>query len=441
MNREQELREKVLQSSREYYQEKEKAKKFNEGETYLPASGKLLDEVDLVNLIDSSLDMWLTSGRYEKEFNDRLARFLGVEYCALTNSGSSANLLAVSALTSYKLGERRLRPGDEVITVAAGFPTTITPILQNRLVPVFLDIEIGTYNIKADELEKGISNKTKAIFLAHSLGNPFNLDKVMEMAELHNLWVIEDNCDSLGSKYKGKYTGTFGDISTCSFYPAHHITTGEGGAVLTGNHKLYKIIKSFRDWGRDCWCETGHDNTCGKRFSQQHGELPFGYDHKYIYSHLGFNLKVTDMQAAIGVSQIKKLSSFIKKRKENYKMLFDGLKGLQKHLILPVVDKNSEPNWFGFPITLRKNVSFSRHRLITYLESHKIGTRLLFAGNILKQPAFLREEIEYRVIGSLKNTDINMERTFWIGLWPGLDERSINYIIKHFKLFINNISN
>lgn len=439
MNKEQKLREKVLKSSRIYYQKKEKVK-FREGKTYLPASGKFLDEEDLVNLIDCSLDMWLTSGRYEKKFNNELARFLGVKYCALTNSGSSANLIAISALTSYKLRERRLKPGDEVITVAAGFPTTITPILQNRLIPVFLDIEIGTYNIKIDELEKGISKKTKAIFLAHSLGNPFNLGKVMKMAELHNLWVIEDNCDSLGSKYKGKYTGTFGDISTCSFYPAHHITTGEGGAVLTKNHKLYKIIKSFRDWGRDCWCETGYDNTCGKRFSQQQGELPFGYDHKYIYSHLGYNLKVTDMQAAIGVSQIKKLPSFIKKRKENYKMLFNGLKELQKYLILPIVDKNSEPSWFGFPITLRKNVSFSRHKLITYLESHKIGTRLLFAGNILKQPAFLKKEIEYKIIGSLKNTDINIERTFWIGLWPGLNEKSINYIIKHFKLFINNIS-
>jgi CDP-6-deoxy-D-xylo-4-hexulose-3-dehydrase len=381
--------------------------------------------------------MWLTSGRYGDEFEKEFSKFLGVKYSLLVNSGSSANLVAVTAITSHKLGDRRLKPGDEVITVAAGFPTTVAPIVQNSLVPVFVDVALETYNIKTDDLEKAISEKTRAIVLAHTLGNTFNLIEVMKFAEKYNLWVIEDNCDALGSKYDEKYTGTFGHISTYSFYPAHHITMGEGGAVVTNDLELHNIIRSIRDWGRDCICPPGKDNFCGKRFTQQHGELPMGYDHKYVYSHFGYNLKVTDMQAAIGVSQLKKLPQFIEKRRENYKKLYEGLKEFEEYLILPEPTENSEPSWFGFPITLRENIKYDRNSLIKFLEERKIGTRLLFAGNILKQPLFTENQVKYRVVGELRNTDIVMNNTFWIGVWPGIDDKQIEYILDKFNEFYN----
>ncbi|PKP62141.1 lipopolysaccharide biosynthesis protein RfbH [Candidatus Atribacteria bacterium HGW-Atribacteria-1] len=404
----------------------------------IPASGKVLDEDDLFNLIDASLDMWLTAGRFAEEFEKEFPKFLGRKYCALVNSGSSANLIAISALTSYKLGERRLKPGDEVITVAAGFPTTITPIIQNNLIPVFIDVDIGTYNVNVEQLENAISEKTKAIFLAHTLGNPFDVDKVLEIAKKYNLWLIEDNCDALGSKYNDKYTGTFGHISTLSFYPAHHMTMGEGGAVLTDDLEIYRIISSFRDWGRDCWCPPGKDNTCKNRFNWKLGDLPFGYDHKYIYSHLGYNLKATDFQAAIGLTQLKKLPDFIDKRKKNFELLFEGFKkeNLDKYFILPKWSPHSESSWFGFPLTIKDNTSFDRKELIEFLEKNKIGTRLLFAGNIIKQPAFTNNQINYRVFGELKNTDKIMKDTFWIGVWPELGEKKIKYMIGKFKEYI-----
>lgn len=427
----------VLEKAKEFYKENNKEKVFEPGKTYIPASGKIIDEEDLSNLIDASLDMWLTSGRYGDEFEKNFSSFLGINYCSIVNSGSSANLIAMTALTSYKLGERRLKEGDEVITVAAGFPTTIAPIVQNKLIPVFVDVDLETYNINTDDLEKAISQNTRAIMIAHTLGNPFNLKEVMRIAEKYNLWVIEDNCDALGSKYEGKYTGTFGHISTYSFYPAHHITMGEGGAVATNNLELHNIIRSIRDWGRDCICPPGKDNFCGKRFTQQHGELPIGYDHKYVYSHLGYNLKVTDMQAAIGVSQLKKLPYFIERRKENYRKLYDELKKFEQYLILPRPTENSEPSWFGFPITLKENSDYDRNTLIKFLEQRKIGTRLLFAGNILRQPLWIENNISCRIIGDLKNTDTIMNSTFWIGVWPGIDDKRIKYITEIFKEFFN----
>jgi len=420
----------LLPSLDNYFQ-----KKIIPGESYVPASGKLLDEKDLHNLIESSLDMWLTAGRFAEKFEEEFSKFLGVKYCSLTNSGSSGNLLAISALTSYKLGERRLKKGDEVIAVAGCFPTTITPIIQNGLVPVFFDIDIGTYNIDVSKIEHAISEKTKAIFIAHTLGNPFNLDRVCEICERYNLWLIEDNCDALGSKFNSRFTGTFGHLATHSFYPAHHITMGEGGAIVTSDKQLYHIVNSFRDWGRDCWCPPGKDNTCGKRFKWKLGNLPYGYDHKYIYSHLGYNLKVTDMQAAVGLSQLKKLPFFIKKRRENWQRLYAGLKEFEDFLILPQTTENSEPSWFGFVISVRPNCGFSKNDLVNYLESNKIGTRMLFAGNIIKQPAFTEQNIEYRVYRKLKNTDFVMENTFWIGVWPGLDTDCINYMIEKFSEF------
>jgi CDP-6-deoxy-D-xylo-4-hexulose-3-dehydrase len=409
----------------------------NEKSHGISASGKVLDECDLFGLIDASLDMWLTAGRFAEEFEKEFPRSLAAEYCALVNSGSSANLLALSALTSHKLGDKRLKPGDEVLTVAAGFPTTVTPIIQNRLVPVFADVELGTYNIDTEQLESGISEKTRAIFIAHTLGNPFDVDKVLKIASKYNLWLIEDNCDALGSKYKGKYTGTFGDISTFSFYPAHHITMGEGGAVVSNDPELHRIICSLRDWGRDCWCPPGKDNTCKKRFGWKMGSLPLGYDHKYVYSHLGYNLKATDFQAAIGLSQLRKLPSFINKRKENFNLLYDGFKkeDLNEYFILPQWLPESDVSWFGFPLTIKDGMRFRRKKLINFLEERKIGTRLLFAGNILRQPAFTENDICYRVIGSLANTDKICMDTFWIGLWPGLSERQIRYMLDAFASF------
>lgn len=427
----------ILDRVKEFCKKKNSTDEFILKRTYIPASGKIIDEDDVAYLVDSSLDMWFTSGKYASEFEKKFPEFLGAKYCSLVNSGSSANLIAVTALTSSKLENRRLKPGDEVITVAAGFPTTITPIVQNRLIPVFVDVNLSTYNIKSDNIEKAVSPKTRAIFLAHTLGNPFNLKKVIEIAQKYDLWVIEDNCDALGSMYNGKYTGTFGHISTYSFYPAHHITMGEGGTVVTNDLELHNIIRSIRDWGRDCICPPGRDNFCGKRFSQQHGELPFGYDHKYVYSHFGYNLKVTDMQAALGVSQLKKLPYFIKRRKENFQLLYDGLKQFEDYLILPQPEQNSAPSWFGFPMTFRENGSFDRNDVVKFLEENKIGTRLLFAGNILKQPLFTENQIEYRVSGNLKNTDIIMENTFWIGVWPGIDNQRIEYIVEAFGKMFN----
>lgn len=428
-------RQNILNLSREYFNENIGVKSITPGIDYIAPSGKVVDENDLASLIDASLDMWLTAGRYSDQFEYKFADLIGAKYCSLVNSGSSANLVAFTALTSYKLGERRLKEGDEVITVAAGFPTTISPIIQNGMVPVFIDVDLETYDYKVEDIEKAVSQKTKAIFMAHTLGNPFNLDKVMELAKKYNLWVIEDSCDSLGATYNGKYTGTIGHIGTFSFYPAHHITMGEGGAVVTDDPLLHKLVTSVRDWGRDCICPPGKDNICNNRFTQKHGDLPLGYDHKYVYSHLGYNLKVTDMQAAIGVSQLSKLKDFKEKRNKNFKQLYDGLKHLDEYLILPKKTENSEPSWFGFPITMKKNDKCNRNDIVKFLEDNKIGTRLLFAGNILNQPVFTNNNYEYKVIGCLKNTDIIMENTFWIGVWPRITEECIDYMIDKFDEF------
>ncbi len=428
-------RSNILENVKKFHRGNVLDKKFMKGETYIPVSGKILDEDDLNNLIDASLDMWLTAGRYADQFEYEFSKFLGIKHCALVNSGSSANLVAITALTSHKLGDKKLVKGDEVITVAAGFPTTVSPIIQNGLVPVFIDVDLETYDYKVDDIEKAISSNTRAIFMAHTLGNPFNLDKVMELAKKYNLWIIEDSCDALGAKYDGKYTGTIGHIGTFSFYPAHHITMGEGGAVVTNDPLLDKVIKSVRDWGRDCVCPPGKDNICNNRFDQQHGDLPVGYDHKYVYSHLGYNLKVTDMQAAIGVSQLKKLPMFIEQRNNNFKKIFDGLKHLDDYLILPKLTERSKPSWFGFPITIKENDKYDRNDLIKFLEGNKIGTRLLFGGNILKQPVFKENSYTYKVIGELENTDIIMENTFWIGVWPGITDECIEYIISKFNEF------
>lgn len=396
-------------------------------------AGRVYDEEEMVNLVDSSLDFWLTTGRYAGEFEIEFAKYMQKKYCLLTTSGSSANLLALTALTSPILGERRLKKGDEVITVAAGFPTTVNPIIQNGLIPVFVDVEIGTYNIKVEELEKALSDKTRAIMIAHTLGNPFNLEVVMTFAKKNKLFVIEDCCDAVGSLYNGKMVGTFGDIATVSFYPAHHITMGEGGAVLTDNPYLERAIKSFRDWGRDCYCEPGSNDTCKRRFIGQYGTLPKGYDHKYVYSHIGYNLKITDMQAAIGLAQLKKLPGFVNKRKENFKKLYDGLKKYEEYLILPYATENSEPSWFAFPITVKANNKFTKNDIVAYLEENKILTRQLFAGNITRQPAY--EEIEYRIVGELSNTDYIMNNTFFIGVYPGMDNVKMRYIIDVFTKF------
>jgi len=428
------IRKEILGKVKEFYRERKKEEKFIPGFTRINYAGRIYDEREMMNLVDASLDFWLTSGRFAKQFEKEFAQFLGLKYCLLTNSGSSANLLALSALTSPKLGEKRLKPGDEVITTACGFPTTLNPILQNNLTPVFIDIDLETYNIQAEQIEKAISKKTKAIFIAHTLGNPVNLDKVLKTTKKHKLWLLEDCCDALGSKYKDNHTGTFGDISTFSFYPAHQITTGEGGAVLTSNPLLKKIILSFRDWGRDCWCEPGQDNTCSRRFKWKLGKLPLGYDHKYIYSHVGYNLKITDMQAAIGVAQLKKLPSFIKSRRKNFTSLYNILKKYEKYFILPYAEKNSQPCWFGFPILVKKTAPFTRNEIVNYLEKNKIATRMLFGGNLTRQPAY--ENKKYRVSGSLKNTDLVMNNLFWIGVYSGITNKMIKYIEEKFKEFI-----
>ena len=428
------VRQEIMELTSQYVENSHAKKSFIPGKTIVPVSGKVFGKKEVQMLVSSSLDFWLTTGRYNQEFEKQLSNFLGIKFAMTTNSGSSANLLALSSLTSEQLGERSLKPGDEVITVAAGFPTTVNPILQNNLVPVFVDVKIPTYVIDENLIEENITEKTKAIMIAHTLGNAFNIKKIVDIARKHNLWLIEDCCDALGTTYDNKFVGTFGDLSTLSFYPAHHITTGEGGAVLTNNSQLKKIVESFRDWGRDCYCSPGQSNTCGKRFDWKLGDLPFGYDHKYTYSHVGYNLKITDMQAAIGLAQLDRLPEFIKKRKENFQFLYENLSSLEKYLILPNSVENSDSSWFGFPITVRDDISFSKESLINYLAQKLVDTRPVFAGNLIKQPSF-KNKI-FKTGKTLSNTDKIMNQSFWIGVFPGLSTEMLEYVIKQFKTFI-----
>lgn len=428
------LRQQILHLAAQYFDQTSNSREFVPGVSPVPVSGKVIDGSDISSVVDSALDAWFTTGRFAETFERNLARFIGVRSATLVNSGSSANLIALTALTSPKLGERRLIPGDEVITVAAGFPTTVNPIFQNRLIPVFVDVTIPQYEIDVRQLEAARSDRTKAIFIAHTLGNVFDLDAVTAFAKKYNLWLIEDCCDALGSTYRARNVGTFGDIATLSFYPAHHITTGEGGAVLTDKPVLKTLIESFRDWGRDCWCEPGKDNTCGKRFDWQLGSLPYGYDHKYTYSHVGYNLKATDMQAALGVSQITKLPEFIARRKENFRYLKAALADLEEFLILPEATAHSDPSWFGFPIALREDAPFRRDFLIRALEEKKIGTRLLFGGNLVRQPAY--DNYHFRIAGDLNNSDFVMDRVFWVGVYPGLTPDMLDFVAATMRSFI-----
>jgi CDP-6-deoxy-D-xylo-4-hexulose-3-dehydrase len=427
------LRTQILELVAEYHHAAFAPTDFISGQTPVPVAGRVFDAAEMQLLVDSALDFWLTTGRFAAEFERDFARFIGARYALLVNSGSSANLLALSVLTSPKLGERRLKPGDEVITVAAGFPTTVNPIIQNGLAPVFVDVTIPTYNVDVAQLEAALSSKTKAIMLAHTLGNPFEASAVADFAHRHHLWLIEDCCDAVGATFNGQMAGTFGDLATVSFYPAHHLTMGEGGAVLTSNPQLKTLLESFRDWGRDCWCAPGKDNTCGKRFDHQLGGLPCGYDHKYTYSHIGYNLKATDMQAAVGVAQLRKLPGFIAARRRNFALLAQGLAlaGLEEFLVLPQATPNSEPSWFGFPLAVRPDAPFNRARIIRYLEERKIATRLLFGGNLTRQPAY--QNTAYRVIGGLENSDFVMNNVFWIGVYPGLSGEMIDYMLETFE--------
>ena len=443
------LRKIVKDTARLYYNNIPSKKKDLK---YIPASGKFLDFKELESMIDASLDMWLTSGRFNDEFERKLAKYLHVKYALSTNSGSSANLLALSALTSYKLGNKQIKKGDEVITVASGFPTTINPVIQLGMIPVFVDCKLDSSNIDENKIEESITKKTKAIFVAHTLGNPFNLDKILKICKKYKLWLLEDSCDALGSVYKNKKTGTVGHIGTFSFYPAHHITMGEGGAVVTDDLQLYKIMMSFRDWGRDCCCKTGKDNSCGKRFSMQFGKLPFGYDHKYTYSHMGYNFKITDWQAAIGLSQLKKLPAFLKKRTANEKYLMNKLRDLKDYFIFPKFEKNTEPSWFGFLLTIKQNDKLNKQQLVEYLEKNGVGTRQLFAGNILRQPMMTENEIPIRIGNSclllsnkltekeykmLPNTEYIMNNTFWVGVFPALGKKEMDKISDLIHKFVN----
>ena len=444
MNKLKNLKQEILEKVKEYHSIKYGEKKeFKGGETYINYGGRFFDEKEMINLVDSSLDFWLTSGPWVQKFEKQMAEYLGIKYCSLTNSGSSANLLAFMTLTAQELGERRIKRGDEVITVAAGFPTTVTPIIQYGAIPVFVDVTVPAYNIDVEMLEKALTPKTKAVMIAHTLGNPFNLQAVKEFCTKYNLWLVEDNCDALGTEYyidgEWRKSGTIGDIGTSSFYPPHHMTMGEGGAVYTNNPLLHRLIKSFRDWGRDCWCESGVDDTCHQRFTKQYGQLPLGYDHKYVYSHFGYNLKVTDMQAAIGVAQLEKLPIIVEARRKNWEYLYNGLKDLQDKLILPEPEKNSKPSWFGFLISVKEDSGKSRVELAKWLESHKIQTRNLFAGNLLKHPAFdeMRETGEgYRVVGDLKVTDFIMNNTLWIGVYPGMTQEMLDFMIAKIREYI-----
>lgn len=427
------LRSEIANLVKQYAEKQYAEKLFIAGETPVPVSGKVIGATELQYMVEASLDGWLTTGRFNDQFEKELAEFIGIKHLITVNSGSSANLVAFNTLTSPKLGNKAIKKGDEVIGVAAGFPTTVNPIVQFGAVPVFVDVDLTTHNINADLIEAAITPKTKAIMLAHTLGNPFNLVKVKELCDKHNLWLVEDCCDALGAKFDGKMVGTWGDIATLSFYPAHHMTMGEGGAVFTNNTQLIKIAESFRDWGRDCYCKPGCDNTCGTRFSMKLGNLPEGYDHKYTYSHLGYNLKITDMQAACGLAQLKRLPEFIKKRNANFEYLKNRLSTVTDFIELPQATENSTPSWFGFPITLKTNTGVSRVDLTKYLDQKKIGTRLLFAGNLIRQPYF--EGIEYRVVGQLTNTDITMNQTLWIGIYPGLSIEHLNYIVEKMEEF------
>ena len=434
MDAQQDIRQKIAALVDEYAKLKYTPQNFMPGETVIPPSGKVLDAAELKSMVEASLDGWLTTGRFNDAFEKKLRDFLGVKFLITTNSGSSANLLAFSALTSPKLKERAIKPGDEVIGVAAGFPTTVNPILQFGAIPVFVDVDIATHNIDVTKIEAAISPKTKAIMLAHSLGNPFNLKVILEICKKHHLWLIEDNCDSLGSRYNGQLTGTFGDIGTLSFYPAHHITMGEGGAVFTNNAELKMIIESFRDWGRDCYCQPGKDNTCGKRFCWKLGDLPEGYDHKYTYAHAGYNLKITDMQAACGLAQMDKLEGFIQARKDNFRYLFERLQSCQDFLILPEATANSDPSWFGFLMTIKPEANIRRVDLLSYLDQEKIGTRLLFAGNLIRQPYM--QGRNYRVSGDLTHTDTVMNDSFWVGVYPGLTEEMLDFTASKIESFL-----
>ena len=428
------LRSDILGMIEGYHAAAFPAKGFVPGQTPVLLAGRVFDAEDVRMLVDSALDFWLTSGRFSVQFEREYARMFGARAAVLCNSGSSANLLAVSALTSPKLGERRLQPGDEVITVAAGFPTTVNPIVQNGCVPVFVDIDLATGNVDVEALMDAIGPRTRAIVMAHTLGNPFDLGAIAAVACERDLWLVEDNCDALGSRYDDKLTGSFGQLGTSSFYPAHHITMGEGGCVIVNDGKLKSVVESFRDWGRDCWCETGKDNTCGKRFQWQLGGLPLGYDHKYIYSHIGYNLKLTDMQAAIGVSQLKKLPRFVKIRQRNWGMLRKGLEPLCGDFILHEPTPNADPSWFGFLMTVRPEAPFSRAELVQHLDEAKIGTRMLFGGNLIRQPAY--KDVKYRISGSLRNTDVALERSLWVGVYPGLTEEMIEYVIATIQGFV-----